>query len=61
MRLFVGCLTLLLAGSMAASAQSLSSKPIRIIIPVAAGAATDILGRIAGDWLQKKTGLPVVI
>src|SRR3954469_7928819 len=61
MRLLVACVTLLLVGSMAASAQSLSSKPIRIVIPVAAGAATDILSRIAGDWLQKKTGLPVVI
>jgi tripartite-type tricarboxylate transporter receptor subunit TctC len=37
------------------------SKPIRIVIPVAAGAATDILGRIVGEWLGKKTGLPVVI
>jgi tripartite-type tricarboxylate transporter receptor subunit TctC len=54
-------LTLLLVGVTAASAQSLSGKPIRIVIPVAAGAATDTLGRIAGDWLSKRTGLPVVI
>lgn len=46
----------------AASAQSLSSsKPIRIVVPVAAGAATDILARIAGDWLGKKTGLTIIM
>jgi len=44
-----------------ASAQTLSSKPIRIVVPVAAGAATDILGRIAGDWLGKRTGLTIVV
>jgi tripartite-type tricarboxylate transporter receptor subunit TctC len=42
-------------------AQGLSGKPIRIVIPVAAGAATDILGRMAGEWIGKRTGLPVVI
>jgi tripartite-type tricarboxylate transporter receptor subunit TctC len=49
------------AGLPAASAQGLTGKPIRIVIPVAAGAATDILGRIAGEWIGKRTGLPVVI
>jgi tripartite-type tricarboxylate transporter receptor subunit TctC len=45
-----------------ASAQTLSSaKPIRIVVPVAAGAATDILARMAGDWLGKKTGLTIVV
>jgi tripartite-type tricarboxylate transporter receptor subunit TctC len=55
-----GC-AVLLASAVPASAQSLSSKPIRIVVPVAAGAATDILGRMAGDWLGKRTGLPIVI
>jgi tripartite-type tricarboxylate transporter receptor subunit TctC len=55
-------MALILAGHATATAQSLqTSKPIRIVIPVAAGAATDILGRIVGEWLGKKTGLPVVI
>src|SRR5215813_10235033 len=49
------------SGAMPASAQSLSSKPIRIVVPVAAGAATDLLGRMAGDWLGKQTGLPIVV
>ena len=61
LRLLVGCMVLTLAGHATATAQSLqTSKPIRIVIPVAAGAATDILGRIVGEWLGKKTGVPVV-
>jgi len=44
-----------------ASAQMLSGKPIRIVVPVAAGAANDILARIAGDWLGKRTGLTIVV
>ena len=52
---------LLVSGAMPASAQGLSSKPIRIVVPVAAGAATDVLGRLAGDWLGKQTGLPIVV
>src|SRR5215468_11110831 len=44
-----------------ASAQTLSSKPIRIVVPVSAGAANDILARIAGDWLGKRTGLTIVV
>jgi len=43
------------------SAQTLSGKPIRIVVPVAAGAANDILARIAGDWLGKRTGLTIVV
>jgi tripartite-type tricarboxylate transporter receptor subunit TctC len=41
--------------------RALSSKPIRIIVPVAAGAANDLIGRIAADWLGKRTGLPVIV
>src|SRR5262245_65584067 len=44
-----------------ASAQTLSGKPIRIVVPVAAGAANDTLARIAGDWLGKRTGLTIVV
>src|SRR5262245_108697 len=61
-RVLVGCALLVLSGVAAASAQPLSSsKPIRIVVPVAAGAATDTLGRMAGDWLARKTGLTVVV
>jgi tripartite-type tricarboxylate transporter receptor subunit TctC len=52
---------LVVAASPGAWAQGVSGKPLRIVIPVAAGAATDILGRLAGEWLGKRTGLPVII
>src|SRR5712671_5347631 len=58
---WIGCAALLYSGVTMASAQSLSSKPIRIVVPVAAGAATDTLARMAGDWLGKKTGLPIIM
>src|SRR5882672_11171548 len=59
--LWTGITILFCFGVTTASAQSLSSKPIRIVVPVAAGAATDTLARVAGDWLGKKTGLPIIM
>src|SRR5215831_11647644 len=59
-RVLVGCALLVLSGVAAAQTLS-SSKPIRIVVPVAAGAATDTLGRMAGDWLARKTGLTVIV
>src|SRR5215468_11706687 len=56
-----GCAVLCWSGAMPAAAQTLASKPIRIVVPVAAGAATDTLARLAGDWLGKRTGLPIVV
>jgi tripartite-type tricarboxylate transporter receptor subunit TctC len=62
-RLAAGCaLVMATTCAVTVSAQTLSpSKPIRIVVPVAAGAANDILARMAGDWLQKKTGLTVIV
>jgi tripartite-type tricarboxylate transporter receptor subunit TctC len=57
----LGIAVLVAVWSAAAPAQTLSSKPIRIVVPVAAGAATDTLARQAGEWLGKRTGLPIVI
>src|SRR5215212_9199936 len=54
-------IALLMVALPSAWTQGISGKPLRIVIPVAAGAATDILGRLAGEWLGKRTGLPVII
>ena len=45
-----------------ARAQGLTpGKQIRIVIPVVAGAANDIVGRIYAEWVQKQTGQVVVV
>jgi tripartite-type tricarboxylate transporter receptor subunit TctC len=44
-----------------ACAQAYPSKPIRIMAPVAAGAATDLLARIAAEWIGKQTGQTVIV
>jgi tripartite-type tricarboxylate transporter receptor subunit TctC len=44
-----------------ASAQSYPSGPIRIIVPFAAGSATDTGARHIADGLSKKWGTPVVV
>jgi len=44
-----------------ASAQTWPSKPIRYVVPFAAGGSTDILGRIISEKLAIALGVPVVV
>src|SRR5262245_3737554 len=59
MRLFFAGLLLAFAG--AAAAQTYPNKPIRIIVPYAAGGTSDILARQIGPELNKAWGQPVVV
>ncbi len=44
-----------------ADAQGYPAKPVRLIVPWAAGGTTDILGRILGQKMAEKWGQPVLV
>ena len=48
-------------GNRLANAQAYPARPVRIIVPVAAGGATDILGRLLAQWLSDRMGQPFVV
>lgn len=54
-------LLLLFAGTSALAQERWPNKPIRMIVPYAAGGYTDLTGRIVGRYLERELGQPVVI
>ena len=44
-----------------ARAQAYPTRPVRLIVPLAAGGATDIVARLMGQWLSERLGRPFVI
>jgi tripartite-type tricarboxylate transporter receptor subunit TctC len=55
----VAVASLALAGT--AAAQAFPSKPIRIVVPFAAGSATDTMARAYANEMQKLLGQPVIV
>ena len=59
------CLTLMLIGLpvpyCGASAQTYPSRPIKLIVPFAAGGPTDVTGRTLADALAMRLGQPVIV
>ena len=49
------------AVSRVARAQAYPTRPVRIIVAVAAGRPTDIIARLIGQWLSERLGQPFVI
>ena len=49
------------AGAICASADSYPSRPIKIIVPFAAGTSTDITARRVGDGMAPLLGQPFVV
>ena len=44
-----------------ARAQAYPTRPVRWLVPIAAGDMPDILARLVGQWLSERLGQPVVI
>lgn len=57
----VGLLAAALPLSMSAMAQSWPTKPVRMIVPFAAGGTTDMVARMLGERLGNMWGQPVVV
>jgi len=65
MAAFLMLFRILLAGTLvlglSAQAQEFPNRPIKIIVPFAPGASTDILARLTGTKLRAKWGQPVIV
>jgi tripartite-type tricarboxylate transporter receptor subunit TctC len=61
MPLFASVLLALCLNSRPAAAQTWPSRPIRVIVPYAAGGATDVFARLVAGKLQEQLGAPVVV
>jgi tripartite-type tricarboxylate transporter receptor subunit TctC len=44
-----------------ARAQAYPTRPVRIIVPFAAGGGTDVLARLMGQWLSERLGQPFIV
>jgi len=49
------------AASSIARAQAYPARPVRIVVPFAAGGSTDIIARLIGQWLSERLGQQFVI
>ncbi|WP_426959187.1 Bug family tripartite tricarboxylate transporter substrate binding protein [Muricoccus radiodurans] len=61
MRRMVLALAALALGVPAALAQSFPDRPVRLVIPYAAGGALDVIGRPVAEQFQRITGQPMVL
>ena len=57
---FVAVLAVLASGGRA-QAQGYPDRPVKIVVPFAAGGTADAVPRLVADWLSRKWGQPVII
>jgi tripartite-type tricarboxylate transporter receptor subunit TctC len=59
--LWISALLLLMAGAASAAADDYPSRPIKIVVPFAAGGGNDLLARLIGQELSANLRQPVII
>ncbi|MGB3069224.1 MAG: tripartite tricarboxylate transporter substrate binding protein [Ottowia sp.] len=57
----LSCAAILAMGSIAVRADTFPSKPVRLIVPFAAGGTSDVVTRLIGDELAKTWKVPVIV
>ena len=58
----MACVAVCAAGSLSTvHAQEYPVRPIRIVVPVAAGGSPDVLARIIGERMRERMGQPIVV
>ncbi|OGA24929.1 MAG: hypothetical protein A3I01_12055 [Betaproteobacteria bacterium RIFCSPLOWO2_02_FULL_65_24] len=60
-QIFRAILAFAILGTLPATAQQFPSKPIRVIVAIAAGSPTDVIMRMASKELQRSLGQPLTI
>jgi len=61
MKRCIAAVLAILLGTLGASAQEWPAKPVRIIVPFAAGATPDLVARLIADNLKQQTGQTFVV
>src|SRR5689334_12279740 len=61
MRRFLGAVLLLVVGILPAAAQDYPNRPVKLIVPFAAGAGSDFTARVLAESLSAKLDQPVVV
>jgi tripartite-type tricarboxylate transporter receptor subunit TctC len=56
-----GAAAALQARSLVARAQAYPSRPVRLVVAVAAGGGNDIFARLMGQWLSERLGQPFIV
>jgi tripartite-type tricarboxylate transporter receptor subunit TctC len=58
---FSAAVALFCSLAIAQTVETYPARPVRLIVPVAAGAAADVLARLTAEWVSRETGHPMIV